>query len=514
MPEDVVVLRDLADHQAARLRDGTLPWTWWLEHAARHGRYGFTGTLLIAAQWRAATDVRSYEEWQAAGRQVRKGETGIRVLTRSGGARAVFDVAQTTGLPLPDTGLTARQAWERLAAEAARRGLPVRADDDAAALAHRLAHELAGGHLVARSVAFVVLARLGQAPPPPAFPSPATWADARLGDRVLRLARILHARVTDPSGDLMSAAHRFFRARLRDDWVPGYLAERGFGRSVQRLWQIGYAPPGPRALLDHLRGLGHTDAAVIEAGLARPSGLDTFRDRAMFALRAPDGMIAGFIGRRRDDGPGPKYLNGPNTSLFRKGELLYGLPEAAPRLAQGARPVLVEGPLDAIAINLAAARDHAAVATCGVSLTPAQLAALARAADLPRTGLLVALDGDTAGRSGAVRAWRTLAAVPGPVDAVVFPGGHDPADVLHAGGRPAVRRALRAPSRLLDLVVDDTAGDPGPGNEQRLAALRAAAAVLATAPPAEVPRQIARLAARLEVSAELATEALIAAVSP
>ncbi|MBW8481659.1 toprim domain-containing protein [Actinomadura parmotrematis] len=522
MPEDTSVLRDLAGHQAARLHDGTLPWAWWLEHAARHGRYGFTNTLLIAAQWRAATDVRSYAEWQAAGRQVRRGEAGIRVLARGGGTRPVFDVAQTAGLPLPRPEPGEARIWERLAAEAARCGLPVRADDGPDALAHRLALDLAPrglprADLVARSVAFVVLARLGLEPPPPAFPSPADWADDRLGDTVLRLARILHARLTDPSGDLMSAAHRFFRARVRDGWVPGYLAERGFARGVQRRWQIGYAPAGRRDLLDHLLGLGHTEQAVVAAGLARPGGRDTFRDRAMFAIRAEGGAVAGFIGRRRDGGTGPKYLNGPNTSLFRKGELLYGLHEASGRLAEGARPVLVEGPLDAIAVDLAAARGHAAVATCGVAVTPAQVAALARACDLERAGLLVALDGDAAGRSAAVRAWPALAAVPGPVDTAVLPGGRDPAQLLHEGGRAAVRAALRSPGRLLDLVVDDAAsraGGPLQTNEARLSALRAAVAVIAAARPAEAARQVVRLAARLDVPPALVTAELLTAAAP
>src|SRR5262245_48682396 len=94
------VLRGIADAETARLRDGTLPWTWWLERAVRHGRYGFVNTLLIAAQWRAADDVRSYDEWRAVGRQVRKGETGIRIVSADGRVRAVFDIAQTGGLPL------------------------------------------------------------------------------------------------------------------------------------------------------------------------------------------------------------------------------------------------------------------------------------------------------------------------------------------------------------------------------------------------------------------------------
>lgn len=93
------VLYTLAERESAGLYSGTLPWRCWLDRAARLGRYGFTNTLLIAAQWRAAIEVRSYEEWRARGRQVRKGETGVRILSPRGELRTVFDLAQTDGIP-------------------------------------------------------------------------------------------------------------------------------------------------------------------------------------------------------------------------------------------------------------------------------------------------------------------------------------------------------------------------------------------------------------------------------
>ncbi|MBT2213822.1 toprim domain-containing protein [Actinomadura sp. NEAU-AAG7] len=487
------VLRGIASRETARLRDGTRPWTWWLERAVLHGRrFGYTNTLLIAAQWRAATDVRSYEEWRAAGRQVRRGEAGIRVFGPSGGVRAVFDVAQTTGLPLPAVprGPSAAFDW----AEHVRHLREVEAD----------------------SVGYLVRAWLGWEPRPPVFPVNAFWAGPDAGDRILRLSRRLHARArgpASPAAGIMDAAHRFFQTRCEESWVPAYLAERGFPARVRRRRRIGHAPPGPRTLTDHLRGLGHDDEEIVGAGLARQGddGVhDTFRDRLMFAIRTPDGAIAGFLGRRRDGADGPKYLNGPATALFHKSELLYGLHEARDRLAAGARPVLVEGPLDAVAVALA---GHAAVAACGLSLTGAQLAALGGVADLAATGVLVALDGDPAGRSGAVRAWETLAGVPGPVDTVALPPGRDPADLLRDGGRAAVRRALRARAPLADAAVDaaiDRAGGALATVEERLAAVRAAASVIAARPP-EAARQAVRTAERTGVPAWLVTEVLIEA---
>ncbi|MFI0371498.1 toprim domain-containing protein [Actinomadura sp. 1N219] len=511
-PDDRRLLRGIADQETARLRDGTRPWSWWLERAVLHGRrHGYTAILLIGAQWRGATDVRAYEEWRWAGRQVKKGETGIRVLGRTGAPRAVFDVSQTDGLPLPDrSGLPDRSVPP-----------PPDAGRHLAAITAK-APERGVRRIEADSVAFLVAAWLGLDPPMPAFPARAFWAGPGLGDRILRTARRLHGRVSGASQTgVMADAQRFFRARLAASWVPGYLAGRGFPPGVQRRWQIGCAPAGPHALTEHLRTLGHGDEDIAAAGLARPGGgagrlRDTFRDRAMFAIRTPDGAIAGFIGRRRDGGPGPKYLNGPDTPLFHKGELLYGLHEARDRLAAGARPVLVEGPLDAIAVTMAGPAEYAAVATCGLALTAAQLDALAEVADLATAGVLVALDGDPAGRSGTVRAWERLAGVGGPVETAGLPDDLDPAGLLQAEGRAAVLHALRTRTPLIDTVVDaavERAGGTLATPEDRLAAIRAASKVIAVR-PAEAARQVVRVASRVDVPPALITEVLVDTVSP
>ncbi|WP_433245631.1 toprim domain-containing protein [Actinomadura nitritigenes] len=494
------LLRDMAAHETALLRDGTRPWTWWLDRAVLHGRrHGYVNTLLIGAQWRAATDVRSYEDWRAAGRQVGRGETGIRVLSRTGRPYAVFDIAQTTGLPLP-------------AAPAGPPAPPAPPDG----LVQRLAGELSRGlpPVEADSVAYLVLSWLGLEPEPPVFPVNAFWAGAEAGDRILRTARRVHDRVRDPSGGVLPEAHRFFRARLKASWVPAYLDGRGFPPGVQRRRQIGYAPDSPHALVDHLRSLGHADEAIVASGLARHGASGRphamFRDRVMFPIRRPDGAIAEFLGRRRDGGEGPKYLNGPDTGFFHKGELLYGLHEVRERLAAGARPVLVEGPLDAIAVETARAPEFAPVATCGLSVTPAHLAALAGAADLGATGVLIALDDDPAGRSAAVRAWDVLSRVAGPLGLAALPGGEDPAGVLAGQGRDALLQALRAAVPLMDAVVDAAAARAGGSlatPEQRLAALRAACGPIA-ARPSGAARQVVRLAARTSLPAALVTEVL------
>src|SRR5437764_5812430 len=247
-------------------------------------------------------------------------------------------------------------------------------------------------------------------------------------------------------GGLTLAAARFFATRLVGSWVPAYLAGRGFGEQPLRPWTVGYAPAGWRVLTTHLRDLGYGDAAIQAAGLARRTRrgalIGFFRDRSMFGIRWPDGTVAGFTGRARPGGgrAGPVYLNSRTTGLYRKGSLLFGLYEGRQALATGARPVLVEGPLDAIAVT--AAGRYAGVSPCGTALTPAQVALLARTCDLRRAGVVVAFDADPAGRRAAVRAYHLLRGVTDQAVAAVFPAGQDPAGFRRERGRRALGRRL------------------------------------------------------------------------
>ena len=245
-------------------------------------------------------------------------------------------------------------------------------------------------------------------------------------------------------------AGRFYQACLRGSWVPGYLASRGLDAALlpSSPWKIGYAPATWTALTDHLHRLGHSDAALLCSGLVvngkNGQLRDLFRDRLMIPLRAEDGYVVAYIGRRHPnvgDDHGPRYLNSPDIGLFAKGHVLAGLAEGCGFFARGAQPVLVEGPLDAIAVSIASGGDFAGVAPCGTALTGDQVAALVRTVDLRERGIRVALDGDPAGRKAAVRAYQHLAPLADPV-AVTFPDGSDPADVLRAGGRQGLRDVL------------------------------------------------------------------------
>ncbi|MFD0690961.1 toprim domain-containing protein [Actinomadura fibrosa] len=620
------VLRGIAEHEVTRLYEGQSTWTDWLQQASRHGRYGFTNTLLIPAQRRSATDVRSYDEWKKQGRQVIRGEIGIRIITSRGTPRSVFDIEQTEGGEVTDRGaadpadglrrlsrLAANldmyvdrgQHWSYLGPPERRIRIPSDLDDAAAtqALAHQLAHVLQPGgrvdtadddlaacygarRVLADSVAFLGLAELGLPPAELVFSTVQLWAgkDVRanphaavraMGRDVVRLGTQLRRRLSglrlpgdggpeglsraqavtrsvlgvdstpatessataartnaDEGGDqlglakarlhaVLEDAHRFYRDKLGGSWGERYLASRGFNSAVQERWEVGHAPSGRYGLVHHLRQVGHGDEDIVAAGLARRGRggqlTDVFRNRALLPLRDGHGAIVGFIGRRLDGAKGPKYLNSPETALFRKSETLFGLYEGRDQLAGGARPVLVEGPLDAIAVDVAAPGPLVAVAPCGTAITTAQIDAIDRHCDIATTGLVLALDGDSAGHKAALRAWTKLSHLTGPVDVGLLPQGRDPADLLNAEGGAAVREALQVLRPLADLVVDETLESVG-GEfafaETRLLAVRAAARLVAGMPSAQAARQVGRISARTGVDLAEVTAAIASAIVP
>jgi DNA primase len=315
----------------------------------------------------------------------------------------------------------------------------------------------------------------------------------------------------DPAlGQVIAAAGRFYQSQLAGSWVPGYLASRRLDAALLPTspWKIGYAPASWTALRDHLRGLGFTDADMLTAGLVvngRNGQLrDHFRDRLIIPLRAEDGTATGFIARRHPGaGPdhGPKYLNTPDTPVFTKGHILAGLAEGRGAFQRGAQPVLTEGPLDAIAVSIAGEGAFAGVAPCGTALTGNQVAALARTIPLADRGVLLALDGDTAGRAAAVRAYWRLAPVTSSLTTLTLPDSTDPAGLLETGDRATLRKALTSGTRsLADLVTDSRIDDWARGRELvftelQIGALRAAATAIANMPADHVGPQAARLCA-------------------
>jgi DNA primase len=201
------------------------------------------------------------------------------------------------------------------------------------------------------------------------------------------------------------AALAFFRECLagnRGARARTYLEERRFDQQAIELFDLGYAPDERDALVQHLRRQGFEERIILSAGLAFQSDegdalRSRFRGRLMFPIRDQSGKVSGFGGRTLGDAQ-PKYLNSPQTEIFDKSSVLYGVHRAADAIRKAGRSVLVEGYLDAV-------RAHRAgfawtVASLGTAVTVPQLTALSRLADT----VVIALDPDPAGQSAAARA--------------------------------------------------------------------------------------------------------------
>jgi DNA primase len=249
------------------------------------------------------------------------------------------------------------------------------------------------------------------------------------------------------------------------------------------------------------RQVNHGEAGIeIEAaGLAHRSSrgtlIDQFRDRVVLPVRAADGQIAGFIGRAR---PGsapniPKYLNSPETSRYKKGDLLFGLHEARNVLKAGATPVLVEGPFDAIAVTCTGEGHLAGLAPCGTALTQNQAALLASNGNLGKTGVLIAFDDDPAGVKAALRAYRILRPLTAILRQPVL-AGRDPAQILEQEGPRELHAVLNAETvSLLSVIIDadlDRWEHRMNETEGPILALRSAAIVLADLLPPAAATQV------------------------
>ncbi|WP_404351801.1 relaxase domain-containing protein [Phycicoccus jejuensis] len=262
--------------------------------------------------------------------------------------------------------------------------------------------------------------------------------------------------------ELNQAALDYYTGRYPGSWAQTYLTDRTrTDLTGDPDYRPGYAPAGWTHLVTHLRSHGATDLELTESGLATLTRngrvIDRFRDRLVLPITITerDGTTStlGFVGRRRDDADGPKYLNTPDTPAFHKGAQLY-----TPRpdlLEAGAVPVLVEGPLDAIAISLAGQGHYVGIAPLGTALTEEQSRQLATASHTHHQNPIIATDADDAGRTAAHRDYWLLAQHNLDPATVALRPGTDPADLLHRYGANEVCTALTAVTPLADALLHE-----------------------------------------------------------
>jgi DNA primase catalytic core len=289
----------------------------------------------------------------------------------------------------------------------------------------------------------------------------------------------------------------YFRRHLPSSWAQQYLADR-FGGDISNdiRFQPGHAPAGWTNLVDHLRRHGVSDQEMTITGVAVTAStgrlIDRFRDRVVFPI-IHDGQILGFVGRRHPDladadRAGPKYLNTGDTALFHKGAHLFGALQN--QLSNGALPVIVEGPIDAIAVTLASQGRYLGVAPLGTSLTDEQAHQLARSGAQP----IIATDADLAGRIAAERDYWMLSCYRLDPRYARLPDGTDPADLLAIMGPTALTDALTAAQPLAEQLIDERLANLPPSH-----AVLEATRVVAARPSHHWDHDITAISSRLGV---------------
>ena len=254
---------------------------------------------------------------------------------------------------------------------------------------------------------------------------------------------------------LLEQAAEFYRKQLQEHKgrATAYLEQRGISGAVTEQYEIGYAPPGWKRLLNALGKSAETRTRLVEAGMVvrgdNDGYYDRFRDRIMFPIRDPRGRVIGFGGRVLDDDT-PKYLNSPETPLFHKGRELYGLYQARSKRKQPETLYVVEGYMDVIALAQHGVGN--AVATLGTAVTENHLEKLYRVAGR----LIFCFDGDEAGKKAAWRALEIALSQLREGRQALFnfmPEGHDPDSFVRQYGAEQFRSDERTVP-LSDFLLD------------------------------------------------------------
>ena len=292
------------------------------------------------------------------------------------------------------------------------------------------------------------------------------------------------------------AAAEYYAEQLggAGDAVEGrrFLADRGFDRDAAATFGVGFAPRSGEALLKHLRGKGFTEDDLVASGLAGRGqrGLyDRFRGRLVWPIRDVTGDVVGFGARRifDDDRIEAKYLNTPETAVYKKSQVLYGVDLAKREIARERRVVVVEGYTDVMACHLSGVET--AVATCGTAFGPDHTRIVRRLLGDDRTigqggavggQVVFTFDGDEAGRKAALRAFEDDQRFVAQTFVAVAEGGLDPCELRQKHGPEAVRRLVESRQPLFEFAIRSTLAQLDLDTaEGRVAALRAAAPVVA-----------------------------------
>ena len=286
-----------------------------------------------------------------------------------------------------------------------------------------------------------------------------------------------------------TAAAEFFRAQLlTTDAETGrrFLGERGFDAGAAAHFGVGFAPRGWDGLVKAMTAQGFSREELLAAGLlsqGQRGVYDRFRGRLVWPIRDVTGQTIGFGARKLfDDDQGPKYLNTPETPIYKKAQVLYGLDLAKRDIARGdpRRVVVVEGYTDVMACHLAGLTT--AIATCGTAFGTEHIKVLRRVMgdDSGAGEVVFTFDGDEAGQKAALRAFTEDSRFNAQTFVAVAPDGLDPCDLRLQRGDAAVRGLMDAKQPMFEFAIDrKLAGYDLSTVEGRVGALRAGAPIVA-----------------------------------
>ncbi|WP_069767761.1 DNA primase [Streptomyces sp. LUP30] len=235
-----------------------------------------------------------------------------------------------------------------------------------------------------------------------------------------------------------------------------FLAERGFDQAAAVHFGVGYSPQGWDHLTRFLRGKGFTDKEILLSGLAqegRRGPIDRFRGRLMWPIRDIGGEVVGFGARKLyETDNGPKYLNTPDTAIYRKSQVLYGIDLAKKDIAKSSRAVVVEGYTDVMACHLAGVTT--AIATCGTAFGGDHIKILRRLLmDNGSARVIFTFDGDAAGQKAALRAFEDDQKFAAETYIAIAPDNMDPCDLRLAKGDEAVADLVEPRTPLFEFAL-------------------------------------------------------------
>ncbi|KAB1146282.1 DNA primase [Streptomyces luteolifulvus] len=240
------------------------------------------------------------------------------------------------------------------------------------------------------------------------------------------------------------------------DTGRAFLAERGFDQAAAEHFSVGYSPQGWDHLTRYLRGKGFTDKELLLSGLSqegRRGPIDRFRGRLMWPIRDIGGDVVGFGARKLYEADnGPKYLNTPETAIYRKSQVLYGIDLAKKDIAKSSRAVVVEGYTDVMACHLAGVTT--AIATCGTAFGGDHIKILRRLLmDNGSARVIFTFDGDAAGQKAALRAFEDDQKFAAETYIAIAPDNMDPCELRLAKGDEAVADLVEPRTPLFEFAL-------------------------------------------------------------